>query len=411
MDTKQLKAFHAVKQGCSIFLTAAAGCGKSYTITSISKWAHDSKLKIGITATTGSAAILIGGSTIHSFLGIGLAKKSAQELATQIATQKKIVHRRISKLEILVIDEISMMNSELFDKISDILKILRKNKKPFGGVQMVLVGDLFQLPPVEGDLFFKSKTWQNFDCQVHELDQCHRQDDQEFFNMLNELRIGQCSNTTLTKLQSTYSNNIQNTGDIKPTRLYSMNVDVDGLNQEQFDSLLKDGAESMLYKRLTNCEPWADSCKILKECHLCVGAQVVLTWNLNVKEGLCNGSRGVVVNVHSNSVDVQFTNGVTNIKPITVHQEDNDATWVTYIPLKLAFALTINKSQGMTLDHANVLLSEWKGNFQYGRAYTALSRVRNLENICVENATVKSFAAHPDVLAFYADLRKKAQNI
>ena len=405
MNADQQRAFDRVAAGHSVLLCGAAGTGKSFTIKHIVEWARLSGKYIGVTATTGSAAILIGGSTVHSFLGIGLGTKSAEELANEIKTKKRFVYQRLQRLCALIIDEISMMDSKLFDLISQVLCIIRNDKRPFGNVQLVLCGDLFQLPPVKFSYMFKSNIWPSLDIEMVELTESMRhKDDVEFLNMLQQLRWGKCPPDVLKKLKST-STRTWDDG-IEPTVLYSKNIDVDITNDFKYQELIATGARCFTYRTEYSgqmAQTWATSCKVPESCSLCVGAQVVLTWNIDVSNGLCNGARGVVTDVGMMGVTVKFASGVTiMISHIDIEHEDDKKIRVNFMPLKLAYALTMNKSQGMTLDRAIVVL-EYFGNaaFMYGRAYTALSRVRNLNSIQVLNASSDCFAVHPDVIEFY----------
>jgi ATP-dependent DNA helicase PIF1 len=222
--------------------------------------------------------------------------------------------------------------------------------------------------------------------------------------MLNQLRWGKCPSDVLQALKETKNNLFE--GDIKPTVLYSKNVDVDALNLKKFKELIENGARSFTYHSSFSCEGgqiWAQSSKIPDIVELCVGAQVVLTWNVDLERGLCNGARGIVTDIGLSGVTVKFMSGLTTvIGNNRVENEDNKNIWMSFMPLRLAYALTINKSQGMTLDCAIVVLDVYSNKeFMYGRAYTALSRVRNLKSIQIMNVCKDCFAVHPEVVEFY----------
>ena len=415
LTQEQQKAFDIVTgDGKNLLLQGPGGGGKSYTIKQIIAWARSQGIQYGVTATTGSAAILIGGTTIHSFLGIGLGNKSPQELAEVVKTRKKFVYNRLRRLQLLIIDEISMMDATLLDVVSQFLSIIRGNNMPFGNVQIVFSGDMFQLPPVKGKFFFKSDIWTTMKNDAHiavvELTESQRhKDDLVFMKMLMELRWGKCTPEIVETLKKTKENVFDN--EIEPTLLYSRNVDVDNINQEKYEALVKSGARSFEYKLSCSSEAaklWAQSSKIPDVCQMCIGAQVVLTWNVSLEEGLCNGSRGVVIDVGLGGVFVKFMNGKTVlISSIQVENEDCKHTWIRFMPLRLAYAITINKSQGMTLDCAIIVLDKnMAGNvdFYYGRAYTALSRVKSLQHVWIKHATMESFVAHPDVIEFYENM-------
>lgn len=416
MNAEQRRAFEAIREGKNVLLTGPGGVGKSYVVKNVAKWARDSRLKFGVTATTGSASILIGGTTLHSFLGIGLGQKTPAQLADWVRYKKRFVYNRLLRLQFLIIDEVSMLDSELFEIISIFLGIVKGNNKPFGGIQLLLCGDLFQLPPIKNKHFFKSAVWDATNIEHVELTESQRhKDDLEFMNMLAELRLGVCSEETLSKLKATKANSFPE--GIEPTALYTRNLDVDEVNEGKYDALVAAGARWFEYKIDVSSQgaaAWASACKIPDAVKICVGAQVVLTWNVDLDAGLCNGARGVVVDVGLAGTTVRFVDGKSVlIAPVKVAHEDDPGTWISFMPLRLAYALTINKAQGMTLDCAIVVFDKNTSSkeFMYGRAYTALSRVRNLSSIRVYHAKASTFVAHPDVLEYYASRQEKTCDI
>ena len=212
MDSEQQTAFDYVKSGKNIFLSGSAGTGKSFTLRKIVQYANDANIPYGVTATTGLASLLVGGKTIHSFLGIGLAKKNVKDLIMIAKRTPKLI-KKLKELRLLLIDEISMMNAELLDKINEFLCGIRGVSRPFGGIQIVLCGDLCQLPPVDGSYCFEAKCWKDADIRTVVLTQCHRQaEDVEFVNILQELRFGMCTKAVLRRLReckhTTFENGI-----------------------------------------------------------------------------------------------------------------------------------------------------------------------------------------------------------
>lgn len=403
LNKEQQKAFDLIKEGNSVLLTGSAGTGKSFTLSEIISWAHKNKKNIGVTATTGSAAILIKGRTIHSYLGIGLGTKTAAQLAAYVIQNSKYVLNRLKNLDILIIDEISMLDAELFSKISEFLSIIRMNTAPFGGVQIVLCGDFAQIAPVgkNAEYCFKSDIWSSANIITINLKTIIRQkDDLEFIEILECLRWGKCTKSILERLQK-----LQNTvfdSDILPTHLYGKNIDVDVINQSHFSKLVKDGAATKTYntKYSKNAKIWADSCKVQPEIQLCIGAQVVLTWNVDQELGLVNGSRGIITGFDINGPIVKFKNHPDGIliSYVNITNEDNKTDQITFIPIKLAWAITHHRAQGMTLDSCIIDLSSWSS----GQAYTALSRVRDLKSVkLIGEINPKFFKLHKDVLEFY----------
>jgi len=421
MNEKQQYVFDKVRQGHNIFLTGEPGTGKSYTIHAIIEWAQKNAAKIGITGMTGVAAVLIGGVTLHSFLGIGLGQGSIDSLVIKARKNGKLI-RKLCYLNILIIDEISMMDAELFIKIDAFLRAIRRKDKPFGGVQLVCVGDFSQLAPCEGDYCFRASIWKDVGFEECILTEAVRHgDDIEFQEMLKRLRWGKCTDADYERLcqlcDTTFPEHIV------PTRLYSLNVNVDKINNDELEKIIAKNKAAQIPSRLIsyairfpNELSAVDRIKYAKQYHindiaLCVGCQVVLTKNLDQEIGLVNGARGVVTIVHPQYVMVEFLNGkveridyyklaLTNIWEETEH--DKIEMDIYSMPLKLAWAITIHRTIGMTLDAVEIDLG--KSIFAYGQAYTALSRARSLRSIRLTSVNKKSFKTHPHVIEFYYNL-------
>lgn len=404
MNSKQTEAITRVQSGENIFLTGPAGTGKSYTLHKIIEWAKESNIDIGITASTGQSAYLLKGRTIHSFLGIGLATKSISELISALKKWNFQQYEYLqSKLRILIIDEISMINDELLDFISEYLSKIRGCELPFGGCQVVLTGDFCQLPPVNGKYCFISATWKRANISTVLLEELIRQDgDTIFQTILQELRWGRCSDETLAILNSHKETEFHN--GIIPTKLYSVNVDVDKINKREYDALVDAGAPTKLYKTRyslhTHCKKWAESVKIPDAVELCIGAQVLVTWNIGRDSQIFNGTRGVISYLGEKAVVIRLENGKeAAIEFMKMGCEFIEDIKVMFMPLKLAYALSIHKSQGMTLDAVEIDLGS--SIFEYGQAYTALSRARNLPSIKIIDVKAKSFKTHKIVKKFY----------
>jgi ATP-dependent exoDNAse (exonuclease V) alpha subunit len=407
MNREQSNVFNTIISGrTSVAILGSAGTGKSYTIKKIVEWAKKNCKNIGITSSTGTSAITIGGRTIHSFLGIGLAKKDAYHLYLHTKSKYPGTIEKLKTLEMLVIDEISMVSDVLFDKISEYLCIIRKNKEPFGGVQLVLCGDMCQLPPVQGEYCFKSNAWKHLNIKCVELLVQVRQDgDKVFQQILNDARFGKCTDESFEQLKKLKNPNF---GEIKPTVLYSKNINVDEINIRKYKQLVDNGNQTRSYtSNLSDhkyTKTWAESLGILEETQYCIGAQVMLTVNLSVEEGFANGSRGMITEFTDEGPVVLFKNGEQIVVEYWLYQDDNDDNiWVSAIPLKLAYALTIHKSQSMTLDAAIVDLGP--SIFEYGQAYVALSRVRDMKSVKIINILKSSFQTHEDVIDFYKKLK------
>ena len=411
LNDEQQQALETVQSGASIFLTGPAGSGKSHALRAIIEWARSNR-EVGVTASTGSAGVLVGGRTLHSFLGIGLGKKSAQELAqmTRWRARKKLLDRLLA-LDILVIDEVSMINAELLDLISDYLKLVRHRLfEPFGGVQIVLCGDFCQLPPVEGKFCFLAKVWQEMQLRVVALTCNVRQSkDPEFQGILERARWGKCTTEDIARLRATSTNALA--GPVRPTKLFATNRDIDAINKAELDKLLEQGAAHSTYRcslsaaNADKSKDWAASSNVPDAVVIAERAQVVLTCNLPAKspgeERRVNGQRGVAVALQSDGVWVQWIDGTRSFVSAShrIDCEDDPDVYVRYLPLRLAWAISIHKSQGMTLDALEMDLGDTI--FETGQAYTALSRARSLDLVRISRVDDKAFRTHAAVRQFY----------
>jgi len=413
LNFEQESAVNSFKTGKNIFLTGPAGTGKSVTLNKIKEYCIDSNKNFGITATTGSAAFILGGKTIHSYLGIGLAKESAEDIFKFVRYKLPHVATRLRECEVLIIDEISMLDAELFDKISDYLKYIRRNNKPFGGIQLVLTGDFCQLEPVSGDYCFKAKEWSELKLKTVYLHKLIRQDgDLIFQNILSKVRFGKCSTKTFEILSGLKDKEF---GEIKPTILYPRNFDVDKINKLESDKLIASGAKMQEYKleypkskNKEKTQRWVKSLDIPEVVNFCIGDQVVVTANINQEEGIVNGTRGIVIDVKPRKINIKRVNGelVWINYHTSTNAEDSNLS-VSYMPLKLAYALSIHKSQGMTLDAIEIDIGS--KIFAAGQAYTALSRAQSLKSVKVKSISVSSFIVNPDVLVFYKDIEEQVK--
>jgi len=397
---EQLLAINAVKEGHNVFLFGAGGVGKSYCISQIMKWGLETQVKVAITATTGSSAFLINGTTIHSYLGIGVPSKSAtpRSVADYVLRMRKDVVKKLKVLNVLVIDEVSMMDDELFDFTSDYLKIIRNTDEAFGGVRVVLSGDLYQLPPCSGKFVFKADVWKSMNIRIYELLKSHRhQGDVVFSKILQDLRIGKCDNEMIELLKATSTRRLKGA-----TYMFSRNVDVDTINEQKLASIIeKKGVRRVTYTNKNTGNTFAKNGSVPEKVSICVGAHVMLTYNVSMDSGLCNGAQGLVKDVGGDKVLVEFFNGQeTWITFIKVTNPEDRAKWVEFMPIRLAYAITIHKSQGMTIDRAVVVLDDMHMK-SYGKVYTALSRVRTIDNLSIRGEIKKSmFVPHPDVVEF-----------
>jgi ATP-dependent DNA helicase PIF1 len=431
LTNDQQSAISAIRRGRNVMITGPGGTGKTTIINHLFT-IMDPVRYLGITAMTGAAAVLIGGTTLHSYLGIGLGKDSEDDLVKKINNREKL-KRKWRDTNILVVDEVSMLPADLFDKLNRIAKRVRKRSEPFGGMQLVFGGDFLQLPCIKGDFCFESKAWHECRFDIFYLTKIMRQADKQFQACLNRARFGEMTEedfeyVTQSILPEGKALKEKNGVEIKPTRILCENVDVNEINQTKLEQLPAEEIHEYKYKIEYNLDNYETRVHqfmfkdITKLCNaqpklcLSVGAQVMLLVNKDVKQGLVNGSRGVVTRfieyktlnskgdekIHYRPV-VRFGNGEIVIDRHGYEVKDGKYLVATIfqIPLKLAYAVTVHKSQGMTLDSAIINL---KGVFEYGQAYVALSRVKDVNNLFLKNVTKSAFKAHPKALEFYRQL-------
>jgi ATP-dependent DNA helicase PIF1 len=416
MNEEQAFILNVALSGRSLFMTGPGGVGKSYMIHHIRN--HLRRRNVHVTALTGCAAVLIKGTTLHSWAGLNTSNsdKNADYIA-ETMTKKAIW--RWKKTHVLIIDEVSMLSKDLFEKLSEIGQILRNNTRPFGGIQLIFSGDFLQLPPVikckmeDADKFaFCSSTWKTlFDNTTFELTQVMRQKDENFIRILNKIRKGTIDDEVIQTLESRM--NVDLIDNIQPTQLMSMRHEVDRINDEHMLELEDD---IQVHKWLTHktcsasskfentvIRQWENDCQCEKSLFLAIGSQVVLIHNKFQEDyGLVNGSRGVIEGFNDDGDPiVEFKDYTLAIPKHTWEFENNNGDIkysITQYPLKLAWALTIHKSQGMTLDCVIIDISNI---FEQGQAYVALSRVKSLDGLYIKNMDPSKIKANDTVLKYF----------
>ena len=424
MDSDQSRAVALARSGTSFFLTGAGGTGKSYVIRSIVEALHREGKDVALTAMTGCAALLLGkgAKTLHSWAGIGLGKESTQTLIVKLRKSFRAKKNWLAA-DALIIDEVSMMTPDLLDKLEEIGRAIRRSPKSFGGLQIILVGDMYQLPPINKDsenehhFVFEAAAWKRCIQDSVVLRTVHRQSDPVFLKILDEARAGRLSQASIDILE-TRRNNDWKRLEIKPTLLFTRRADVEQINMTQ---LQKCQGPDYSFKvktvqtptMLTQHAPddkavqWAiekmdKNGSYVPELVLRKGAQVMLLTNMDIEHGLVNGSRGVIERFCDGPEGypmVKFRNGEVIIIPRSPWaSEDIDGLTREQIPLRLAYAVTIHKAQGATLDCALIDIGD--NTFEYGQAYVALSRVRSLDCLYIWDLKPSAFMVHPKVKAF-----------
>jgi ATP-dependent DNA helicase PIF1 len=399
----------AALRGESLFFTGNAGTGKTTTMKElIERLTQRGSGKVFVTASTGAAAVLCKGTTLHSFAGIGLGKEDARKLIMKLS---KAARKRWGQASTLVIDEISMIDGTLLDKIDAVGRAARGSSRPFGGVQVIVSGDFMQLPPVKVSRFaFEADVWSTaFGANQFCLTRVFRQSDQSFVSLLNELRVGRASPATCATLQATAARGLGAVDGIEPTKLFARNVQVDAINKQRLLELR--GATTTLRAIDEGDVRRIEQCSYPAELHLRIGAQIMLLKNIDVEKKLINGSRGKVLAIQRkdgviDSIKCSFLDAEEwNVKrdDATVEEAGKVLASRSQFPLRLAWALSIHKSQGQTI---NLLDCDLQGCFEDGQAYTALSRAKDLEHLVVRNFSPGVVRASSKCLAFDQRLRR-----
>ena len=396
--------------GDSVFLTGAPGAGKTYVLNQFVSRARNAGKRVAVTASTGIAASHINGTTIHSWSGLGILDHLSDEDLSRLADSDRLI-KRYNSVDVLIIDEVSMLHGARLDMVNQLAKALRQSDKPFGGLQIILVGDLFQLPPIsrgtrEFDFIHLSDAWAELNPKICYLTEQHRQQGNDsLLQILEAMRLGQVDEGHGELLQDRLAVSVPE--DLVVTKLYSHNLDVDAINQRHLDEI---DARSHTFEMRTKgsrakLDQLSKSLLAPEALELKVGAEVMFVAN-NFADGYVNGSRGRVVELDSDGPVVQLHAG----RKITVEphswslSEDGKVrAEITQLPLRLAWAITIHKSQGMSLDAAEIDLSR---AFTPGMGYVALSRVRSLDGLYLKGVNNTAMAMHPQIY----DLDKALRN-
>ena len=408
----QDEAFEILKTGNNVFITGSAGSGKTHLINRYIAFLREHKVDVAVTASTGIAATHMGGVTIHSWSGLGV-RDSLSEYDLDSLETRQYLWKRFENVKVLIIDEVSMLHHFRLDMVDKIIRHFRRNTKPFGGIQVVLVGDFFQLPPIsrmgepEAHFVFKSDAWRDAGFTVCYLTTQFRQTDDAYLSVLNAIRANDADDDVREHLRKRYKK--KPLVNIEPTRLYTHNADVDGVNDRELELVSGETTEYQMSHRGSSkhIELLIKSCLAPETLRLKVGARVMCVKN-NFEVGYVNGTLGVVESCESWEDPVIRTASGALIKIPRVNWQiaDEDGkvkAEITQYPLRLAWAITIHKSQGMSLDAVEVDLSR---SFERGMGYVALSRVRTLEGLSILGMNEIAFQVNEEVLEFDSELKQ-----
>ncbi|MFA6183814.1 MAG: helix-turn-helix domain-containing protein [Parcubacteria group bacterium] len=384
---KQEIAFKILCSGENVFLTGSAGTGKTFVINQYIDYLRERGVEPAIVAPTGIAASHIGGKTIHSFFSVGI-REYIDDYYLGWMKRQLFLQKRLKNLKVLIIDEISMVSPELFISMDRILRAFQDENKPFGGIQVVLSGDFFQLPPVskifkEIKFVWQTDLWKNSNLKICYLKEKFRQSDDVLINILDEIRAGEVSEDSMDIFRSRYKKKLADNFTI--TKLYTHNIDVDRINNEELDKL---AGRAVIFKASTkgskqNIEKIFKGSLVNEEVRLRKEATVIFIKN-NYEEGYINGTLGKIIGFQKekNLPIVEILSGrkivVSPEEWVLEDEKGKVKAVVKQFPLKLAWALTIHKSQGMTLDAAEIDLSK---TFEIGQGYVALSRIKSIEGL------------------------------
>lgn len=450
----QREALEILKTGANVFLTGVPGAGKTYVINEYISYLEDKGIYPAVTASTGIAATHIGGTTIHSFSGIGIETNIDDYRIEKILEREKLV-KKIQNTKVLIIDEISMLDANTLDNVNKVMKAIKNPELAFGGVQVIFVGDFFQLPPVtrRGEVknyCFVSNAWREAKPLTCYLEEQYRQSDPVFTKLLLAIRSNEIEEMHVEILDDLIKKTNKKFGiksvvkgsedvweeetveipedeivakvttDLVPEEvpiinileLHSHNKNVDEINEIGLKNL--EGKE-FIYKMITTgkknfVENLMNSCLSPEILKLKVGAKVIFTKN-SMEGEYANGTMAEVIELESFFIKVRTKTGkMIDVKQTdwSVESDGKVIAKITQYPLRLAWAITVHKSQGMSLDEAVISLGE---TFEYGQGYVALSRIRSLEGVYLKSYNPKALRVNEAISEFDEKVRKESRFI
>jgi len=402
-DTNILKAINLINEHKNIFITGHAGTGKSFILENLKEIIPN----LVITSTTGLAAVNVKGQTLHSWAGVGICNKSISNVIDNILSNYTL-KTQIQSCKILAIDEISMLDINTFEYINEVLKQVRDNEKPFGGIQLVIIGDFLQLPPIDNNFTsekkycFESELWKLFNFQTIILTKNYRQNEEKLINALSHIRTNNLTKEDINLLKTREFEDSEEFADT--LHLFATNEEANSYNLKRFNLINMTQydfeAIDITYQE-TNVLKYSRADKLIS---LKLGARVMLLINLNFEKGLINGSCGTISQIADDYILIRFDNGVD--EKIQRHEFEfykNDKLIASrkQFPLSLAYGITIHKAQGMTLDKLFVDCSKI---FEKGQIYVALSRIRTLNGLFLKNFNPDKVKIDDKVIEFYKQI-------
>ena len=438
LSPEQEDAFDNYRLGENVFITGPGGSGKSELIRYIVKDAVERGKQVQVCALTGTAAVLLGcnAKTIHSWGGIGLANGDNMAVANKV-NKSKFKKKNWKQVDLLIIDEVSMMSFKLFELLEITARLCRRNVRPFGGIQVIFTGDFYQLPPVGNEkepetckFCFESPLWNTIFTKQIQLKTIFRQDDDLYKKILNQIRVGRISKSTLDILRQYVNREVNEDENILPTILYPTRKKVERINSASLENL-KGETKAYDYSQVKADEItlskqqlamislftedqkakemkyMVDNINFEKNLILKEGAQVMCVVNLDMDSSkpICNGSQGVILGFDplDNYPIVRFKNGAEKkIGPHIWQSETIPSVGIKQLPLILAWAITIHKSQGASLDMAEIDVGA--GIFECGQTYVALSRLRKMDGLYLKSFDPSKIIINTKVRSFYENL-------
>ncbi len=413
---EQATSLEILKSGKNVFMTGSAGTGKTYVLNQFIAYLKERKVYPTILAPTGIAASHLGGQTIHSFFSLGIRERVDQEFLDSLLNKKNL-QTKFSKLKVLIIDEVSMIAPTIFTAMDLILQAFKNSTLPFGGIQVILSGDFFQLPPVsknnQGKRFsWQSPSWKELELRTCYLEKKFRQIDDPIILILDEIRSGRSTQKTHELLESRFQQTLAI--EFTPTKLYTHNMDVDRINQQELLALpsLAHVFKSEDSGSQANVEKIFKTSLVSQEITLKKDALVLFIKN-NQEFGYVNGTTGVVTGFDKENkmpiVKLSSNRSITvmNENWMIENAKGEVSAKVSQLPLRLAWAITIHKSQGMTIDAAEIDLSK---TFESGQGYVALSRIKSLQGLRLMGINDMALRVDPLILSIDDRIKNASKN-